>query len=178
MEKIDYIIAIPLIWGLIIGFKKGLILELASFAALILGIIGALSFSDFMSQKLDGLFSIQKEYLGLISFLVTFMIIVLGVFLLARLIDKTLKLIALGLINRILGALFGLLKYALITSFVLYFFNSINQKVEFVAVDYKEKSFFYKPLMLVNAPFSVLLNKFEIKQLDEKASEFKESHGL
>ena len=116
MEKIDFIIAIPLIWGLIIGFKKGLVLELASFAALILGVLGALSFSDFVGEKLSAIISISPEYFGLASFFTTFVLIVVGVFLLARIIDKSLKLIALGMVNRILGALFGLLKYALITS--------------------------------------------------------------
>lgn len=174
MEKIDFIIAIPLIWGLIIGFKKGLVLELASFAALILGVLGALSFSDFVGEKLSAIISISPEYLGLASFFTTFVLIVVGVFLLARIIDKSLKLIALGMVNRILGALFGLLKYALITSFALYFFNFLNQKLEFVSNDYQEKSLLYKPVMLLKAPFSSFLEEFEFNELEEKANEAKE----
>ena len=110
MKTIDLILAIPLLWGLIIGFKKGLIFELASLFALILGIWGSIHFSSFVSTKLTSFFEIQEEWLGVISFLVTFSLIVISVFLLARLLNKSLKLMALGFINRLSGAIFGLLK--------------------------------------------------------------------
>ena len=166
MKTIDLILSIPLLWGLIIGFKKGLVLELASLFALILGIWGSIHFSSFVSTKLTSFFEIQEEWLGVISFLVTFSLIVISVFLLARLLNKTLKLMALGFINRLSGAIFGLLKYSLLVSFLLYFFDKINDRVEFVKDDYHEDSYLYQPMIMIREPFSILLNQFEVDSLN------------
>ncbi len=174
MSKIDIILAIPLLWGAFIGFKKGLILELASLVGLILGIYGAIKFSDFTAQKLTEHVEVSTEWLGLISFLLTFILIVFAVFLMAKALDKALKIIALGLVNRLLGLLFGLLKYALIVSTLLYIFENMNQKFEFVEDGFSEESLLYKPLNLVTSPFESLLTDFEIDKLKEEAEQLVE----
>lgn len=173
MEKIDFIIAAPLLWGAFIGFKKGLVLELATLAALALGVWGAIYFSDFTAQILSEYIEIQQEWIGLSGFLVTFVLIVFAVFALAKGINKALKIIALGTINRLFGACFGVLKYALILSFILYFFNSFNQKVEFVNPNYSDKSVLYSPIAKVRKPFNQLLEFFNTDSLEEKAQEMK-----
>lgn len=177
MNKIDFILAIPLLWGAFIGFKKGFVLELASLVALILGVFGALKFSDYTAQKLTQYVDISSNYLGLISFLVTFMLIVFAVFLFAKMLDKALKLVALGLVNRLLGLVFGLFKYALILSFLLYFFENINRKLELVSPEYKKDSLLFEPIQLASKPFSQLLDSFEIPEFDleDKAEDLKES---
>lgn len=175
MGKIDFVLAIPLIWALVIGFKKGLILELASLLALILGIWGSIHFSDYIGEKLTTIIEIPEDWLSFISFLSTFVLIVIAVFLLARLINKTLKIIALGFVNRILGSIFSLAKYSLILSFLLYFFNRINEKYALVEKDYQQDSILYQPLVSMQQPFSTLLNEFETDSLNisEKANKAK-----
>ena len=81
MSQIDIILIIPLLWGAVMGFKKGLVLELASLVGLVLGIYGAIKFSDYTAEKLKQYVEITQEWLGLISFLVTFVLIVFAVFL-------------------------------------------------------------------------------------------------
>jgi membrane protein required for colicin V production len=167
MSKLDIILSIPLLWGAIIGFKKGLILELASLVALILGIIGALKFSDLTATYLGEWMEIEQQWMGLISFLVTFIVIVFAVFMLAKIIDKALKIVALGMLNRILGMLFGILKYALILSFLLFFFDNINQRMEFTSTDYKTQSLLIGPLELIASPFKSLMNDVSLDQLSD-----------
>ena len=173
MSQIDIILIIPLVWGAVMGFKKGLVLELASLVGLALGIYGAIKFSDFTAEKLVQYVDITQEWLGLISFLVTFVLIVFAVFLAARILDKALKLVALGFVNRILGLLFGTLKFALIISIGLYFFENLNKKFEFVASDFAEESILYEPIKLATAPFKELMENFEISKVKEKANELK-----
>ena len=172
MNKIDVILALPLIWGAFIGFKKGLILELASFVGLILGIYGAIKFSDFTAQQLTKYVEVSAEWLGLISFILTFIGIVVSVFLLAKLLDKTLKLVALGFVNRLLGLLFGSLKYLLIVSTLIYFFENLNTKFEFVEKDFDKGSLLYKPIKTTMYPFKEMLSTFEIDKVKEKAEEY------
>jgi len=168
MSKVDIILAIPLLWGAFIGFKKGLILELASLVGLILGIYGALKFSDYTAQQLGEYVEISIEWIGLISFLLTFLLIVFGVFILAKMLDKALKLIALGLVNRLLGLLFGLLKYALITSVLFYFFNNLNNQFHFVTETSLEGSILIEPIQALVKPFSALLDNFSIDKVGEE----------
>ncbi len=56
MNWLDIVLAIPLLWFTYKGFRNGLIIELASLAALILGIFIALHFSfyaeDYLRRKL------------------------------------------------------------------------------------------------------------------------------
>lgn len=171
MSKIDIILIIPLIWGAFMGFRKGLILELASLVGLILGIYGAIRFSDYTAKKLIEYVDVTQEWLGLISFLVTFVLIVFAVFLFARILDKALKLVALGLINRLLGLLFGLLKYALILSTLLYFFENINTKFQLTETNYREKSLLWEPMEMLVAPFQQMLTDFEIDKVKEEADQ-------
>ncbi len=173
MSQIDIILIIPLLWGAVMGFKKGLVLELASLVGLILGIYGAIKFSDYTAEKLVEFVDITQQWLGLISFLVTFVGIVLGVFLAARVLNKALKLVALGTVNRVLGLVFGTLKFALIISTALYFFENINRKFEFVENDFTHDSLLYEPIKLATDPFKELLEDFEISKVQEKANDLK-----
>jgi len=171
MQTIDFILAIPLLWGLIIGFKKGLILELASLAALVLGVLGSLAFSDYAGKHLSEMLEIPPAYLSLVSLFVTFILIVFGVFLIAKFLDKMLKIIALGFINRLAGALFGLLKYGLICSFALYFLSMVNQKVSFLPNNYHKDSLLYEPIMLLKEPFSLLTSNFDLNEIESPGDE-------
>lgn len=167
MSKIDIILIIPLLWGAFMGFRKGLILELASLVGLILGIYGAIKLSGFTAEKLTEYFNVTTEWLGLISFLITFIGIVFAVFLFAKILDKTLKLVALGFVNRLLGLLFGVLKYALIVSTLLYFFENINKKFSLTEDDFMAESILWEPMKTAIAPFKELLEDFEIEKLKE-----------
>ena len=47
MNYFDYLLLLPLVYGLYRGFTKGLIIELASLVALIAGVYGAMYLSSF-----------------------------------------------------------------------------------------------------------------------------------
>jgi len=146
MNYIDLIIAIPLVWGVFVGFKNGLIIEVASLAALLLGIFGAIHFSDLTANFLVTSLNVTTQYLNLIAFAVTFVGIVILVHLLAKMIDKLVKAVALGFVNRLLGMVFGLIKYAFIISIILVIINAINRNKTFISEEKIENSILYKPL--------------------------------
>lgn len=174
MQYIDFILAIPLIWGAFMGFKKGLVLEVATFVALALGIFGAIKFSDFTGELLVQYVDIPKEWLGLSSFIFTFILIVIGVFLLAKLLSKMLKMVALGLVNRLLGMLFGILKYALMLSVLIYFYENLNQNFKFSEKNLKEESMLYQPIMWITKPVAPLLEEFSLEKINQEGSELLE----
>jgi membrane protein required for colicin V production len=146
MNLIDFFIVAILVFALVRGFIKGLIIEVASVLALILGIWGAIRFSGFVGQRLTDYFDLTTQYLGVIAFAITFIIIVLLVHLLANILDKLLKAVALGIPIRILGAVFGVLKTTLILSIMFIILNTINDKREFIPRQQLENSMLYYPI--------------------------------
>jgi membrane protein required for colicin V production len=146
MNYFDIIIIIPLIWGCYKGFKKGFIIEIASFIALGLGVWGGMKFSAISAKYLSEAFDISEKVMPIISFAVTFIAIVIVVFMLAKMLQKIISMVALGFINRTAGALFGMLKFGLIMSVIINFSNIINNQINFIEPEMKNSSILYEPI--------------------------------
>ena len=147
MNILDVIIIIPIAIGLIVGLFKGFIKELISLVAIILGIWGAKRFEPYVTDLLISWFDIQPATAQPLAYLVLFIVIVVILLLLAHLLDKLLSAIALGGINKLLGAIFGAIKYALIVSVLLNVFDTFDKRFHIIENDKKESSFCYYPLM-------------------------------
>lgn len=132
MNTIDIIIAIILIFGLVKGFMKGLFVEITSLVGLVLGVYGAIHFSYFLSNILKSRVSWDASMIKTIAFAGTFLIILLALVFLGKLLTKIAETAALGFFNKILGAVFGTLKYALILSIVLLVYDQINSSIKFI----------------------------------------------
>jgi len=152
MNWLDIVLAIPMLWFLYRGFRNGLIIELASLAALILGIYVALHFSFYVEGWLVDNFEISEKYLYIISFALTFIIVAVLVFLAGKIIHKLVGIIFLGFLNRLAGGIFGLLKAALVLSVILYFVNGFDPGL--IKTDVKERSVLYDPVESI-VPFII-----------------------
>jgi len=146
MNYIDFIILAILGYGLIKGFINGLIIEVASVLALILGIWGAIRFSGYVGQRLTDYFDLTTQFLGLLSFVITFIIIVLAIHLMAKIIDKLLEAVALGIPVKILGAVFGAIKAALILSIMFVILNTVNSRKNFLPGEKLDESVLYNTI--------------------------------
>ena len=144
MNYLDIIFIVPLIWAGFRGFKKGLIIEVSTLLAFGLGIWGGIHFSNFIAELLSD--SIESKYVPLVSFSITFILIVATVFVLGRMIEKAVNLVQLKLVNKVTGAAFGVAKIVLVMSVLLVIVNSFDQKANIVPKDLKENSLLYKPL--------------------------------
>jgi membrane protein required for colicin V production len=146
MNWIDAIIVVILIFALIRGFINGLVKEVASLAALIVGIWGAIRFSAFTAEKLYDFFDMSGRYVGIIAFVVTFGIIVIIIHFVGMIVDRIVDAVALGFINRLLGIAFGFLKTVLLLSVLLVILNAIDARRPFLPKETIEGSFFYSPI--------------------------------
>jgi membrane protein required for colicin V production len=123
----DIILIVILIWGAIAGFKKGLILTLASFIAIIAGALAAYYGADVIASELSLKVDWSEKQIAVASFAIVFLAVVLTVHILARLLEGTLKLVALGIANKIAGAVFGIAKNALILTFIIFGMKGFGQ---------------------------------------------------
>ena len=142
MNYLDIILAIPLIWGLYKGVSKGIVKELAALIALIAGIYGAVHFADNIHPYLKEQFAIESSFLPIVSFAITF----IAVKLIGFFIDKIVKAVALGIISRLLGGIFGVLKTAFILSALLLIINTFDYYLKLIPIEQKKQSVLYKPI--------------------------------
>jgi membrane protein required for colicin V production len=164
MNVLDIIFLVPLLFALYRGFKKGLIHMIASLAALILGIIGAIQLRPVFASLLDSIFTISPDHMNVIAFAVAFVIIVLVVHLAAFLVDKLVKAVALSFINRVLGMAFGLLVTLFVISMILWPINQINAEKEIIKPKHIEGSMLYKPISAIAPALFPYLKKQDWKQ--------------
>lgn len=146
MNYLDIILTIPLLWGLYKGIIKGFVKELAALIAIIAGIYGAIGFTDNVHPYLKEQFAIESYFLPIISFAITFIIIVLTVKLVGFIIDKIVNAVDLGIISRLLGGVFGVLKTAFIISALLLIINTFDYYLKLIPKEQKKQSVLYKPI--------------------------------
>ncbi|QIX62014.1 CvpA family protein [Hymenobacter lutimineralis] len=120
MSAFDILLLIPLGVGAVKGYRRGLVLEVASLLAFVLGAIGGL-------LLLQDAIPLVRHYVGeafgmlpLVSFLLVFVLIVWGVHLLGTFIKTAVHLTPLGMLDNILGGTAGVLKWLLGLSLLLH----------------------------------------------------------
>lgn len=152
INLLDILILIPLLLWAYQGYKKGFIISLASLAALVLGLYFAFFFSDFTAKKLTEYFTISEDYIAIISFVVTFVVVVIAVILVGNILEKFINILLLGFLNKSVGAVFGILKGALYLSILFFVINYLDPGDNVIKQEYKEKSVLYEPVESL-APF-------------------------
>jgi len=149
-NSIDIVISLILIYGIIRGFYRGLFLEISSLIKLILGLYCAINFNPIISKYLKEFISIEENYIIIISFIITLIIVVILLNLIAKSLTKLANAVALGLVNKIAGALFGLMKYFIICMVFVLVFDKINSTVKIVDELTILSSIFYPYIRFIN----------------------------
>jgi len=178
MNSVDIILGIILLLAFYSGFKKGLFVTLASLIGIIAGVFGALYFSDFAGGYISNWFSWSDQTTKWVSFAVTFLAIVLVISMAGKFLTKIADFAMLGLLNKLLGGVFGTLQYAFIISVLFLFFNSSNITGYVISEEKKSESKLYGPVASL-APLIIprVIDKFrsendndepEVKTSEEK----------
>jgi membrane protein required for colicin V production len=162
LNFIDYIILVILVLFVIQGYRKGIIISLASIAALVLGIYIAVHFSNYLDATLMEHLKPSRKWLPILSFSITFILVVIVVMVVAKLTEKLVDVVGMGFFNHIGGAALGLVKGAILISILIFILNSADAKEKWLSAPDKKKSFFYSHVAKV---FPKLMKTFggEIK---------------
>ena len=131
MNYIDIAIALLLVWGVARGGYRGLVLEITGLLAIALAVYGAVYttfLQDFFTQDLHW----ESPYTVIVAKGITFLVIFIGIMLLGKLLTRVLKLVFLGWLNRVLGAVFGFLKMFLLMAFAINYLSDFNEKAQVV----------------------------------------------
>ncbi len=123
---IDIALLVFLALGFYLGYSKGIIHSLFSFAALFIGMGVAVKYSYDVSVLLNEQFHINTRYLPLLAFIGLFILALLLVRLISFLIEKFAETLYLGFINRMLGAALWCFLLTLVFSILLWFLGNIQ----------------------------------------------------
>ena len=143
LNYIDYFILVILLLFLIQGYRKGIIISLASIAALVLGIYISVHFSNYLDATLLEHLHASRKWLPILSFSITFLLVVIAVMLVAKLTEKLVDVVGMGFFNHIGGAVLGLVKGVILISILLFILSSLDHKGKWIAEKDKKGSFFY-----------------------------------
>ncbi|MDI3527030.1 MAG: rane protein required for colicin production [Tenuifilum sp.] len=145
-STVDLVLLVILAFGAIRGFLNGFVMQVTSLAALLLGIWIAVRFSDLTAVLLVEKVKLSGQYIPILAFAITFILVVVGVHFAGKMIDKVFNLTPLGIVNKLLGLLFGFFKYAIILSVLIVFIEKANDRFNFYTQEAKNKTILYKPL--------------------------------
>lgn len=159
MNFLDVIFGLMLVWGLYKGLKNGLFVELAGLVALIAGIYGAIHFSYIAGGYLSEQMNWEERYIKITAFLITFIGIVLLVHFSAKLLTKIADFAMLGLLNKVAGGIFGVVKVAVILGALLIFFEKATASLHANENTMASQSVLYTPLRDIGAfVFSLVIH--------------------
>lgn len=151
MNIIDLIFLFPLGFFIIKGFRKGVILELFSFLALILGIIGSMKLTHLIISSLQKHLT-NAEWVPYLAYLFVFIGIYILVRYLGKFFEKVVKNSNMGFFNKLAGGIFGALKILFLFSILIWLTDQIN----IIPQNVKETSISYKYIQ----PFAPLVINF------------------
>lgn len=145
----DIIIATMVSGFAIRGFLKGLILSLTSFLGLIAGLYVAWHFSNYLESELTSLLSLSANVLKVLSFLLSFLIIIFVIHLLGLLLEKLVNISGLGFLNKLGGFLLGLAKGGLFISVLFYIFVRLGGPA-WINPNTLSQSLLYEPILKIS----------------------------
>lgn len=146
MSFLDIILGSLLAFGLYKGIKNGLFVEVASLISLLLGIYLAVKFSILTADVLSSMVHWNPKTIQITAFILTFILVVIGISLLAKFLTGIADFAQLGWINKLGGGFFRLLKTILIVSIFLNLFEKINFNNTFAKKETLDTSIFYRPI--------------------------------
>ena len=147
-------IAVLILLGIaaVMGFFKGLITMLTSLVAILLGAWLTMKFSYITGGFLQQHFNFNEQYVTVASFVITFLIVVVGVHLLGRTVSSLVRAISLGWADKILGVVFSVLRTAFIISAIVSALSSFGPSSSLFSSQMREESVMYNKIAPI-APF-------------------------
>lgn len=168
MSFLDIILGALLAFSLYKGVKNGLFVEVASFVSLLLGIYLAIKFSSLMKEIIMKHVSWNPNTIQVTAFILTFILVVIGVYFLAKILTGIADFAFLGWANKLGGGFFRVLKTILILSVIIVLFEKINFNNMLAKKETLDKSIFYNPIKKVAA--------FVYPSIEKWYENFKEEH--
>lgn len=157
MSFLDIVLAAFLVYGVIRGLKNGLFVELASVVSFFIGIYIAVKFSYLIANVIgDG----TSKTVKVVAFVVTLILVVVGIHLLAKVFSKIASTLFLGWLNSLAGAFLGVLRITLLLGIIMSLLQKVNFDNMLISKETQEKSLFFNPIVKTSEVFFPVLKEW------------------
>ena len=140
---LDIVILLPLLIGIVRGLMRGLVIELTAILAVVLGLVGAKLWGTLFSVWLIQQFAWPEAICTVVAYALLFLGITIVLNLLAKLLSKLFKAVNLSWLNRLGGAVFGIVKWTAIMLLVVLCVHRLDDQFHFFQEDLKQQSIIY-----------------------------------
>jgi membrane protein required for colicin V production len=154
MNWLDLVIIIVLIVGILHGLKTGIVRQVISLIALVAAILLSGALANWIHSCIHPFVHEDNSWFShgvqfAIYYVIAFLIIISIFSLLAGLVDKIINFTPVGILNKLLGAIFGLLMWALCISILLNFISLFDTDSQLISQTVKGNSIFYSRLKIL-----------------------------
>ena len=139
MTVIDILFLIPLLFFVIQGFRKGVIMELTTMIALIIAVIASLKLTFIGLSYFPGLKE-KSPWVPYFSYIIVFICFYILVYAIGKQVHNLINTFNLNIFNRIAGAALGACKIIFIFSFLIW----LTEQIDVIPASIKEKSLSYR----------------------------------
>lgn len=146
MGFLDIVLGALLVFSLYKGIVNGLFVELASFLSLLVGVYFAVKFSEVTKDFIVEHLHWNPNSIQVVAFILTFLLVVIGIHFLAKILTGIVDFAFLGWINKLGGGIFRVLKTVLIVGLLFSVFEKINHNHFFAKQETLDNSIFYNPI--------------------------------
>ncbi|MCQ2117932.1 MAG: CvpA family protein [Bacteroidales bacterium] len=158
VNVLDLVFGVIIVVVAIMGAFKGFVRQVVGLLSIFAGVWCAFKFSSWAAVKVQQWCHAGERTMYIACFIIIVVLVILLGWLLARFIEKILKITTLGWLNRLLGAILGAAKIILLLSVIVYAFNRINTNWNLVSnATLKESSIWVWLVDLYEKVFPYLL---------------------
>jgi membrane protein required for colicin V production len=123
---VDLFLLLFLIMGVYKGWTKGFIMAIVTFVSFFVGLALALQFSGWVEGYLKKQTYSSSDWLAFLAFLLVLIGAIIGIRILGKIVEKSVELIMLGIVNRLAGILLYLFIYVSIFAVVLIYLKQFE----------------------------------------------------
>lgn len=123
---VDLFLLLFLIMGVYKGWTKGFIMAIVSFVSFFAALALALQFSGWVEGYLKQETASNNDWLAFLAFLLVLIGAIIGIRIFGKIIEKSVELVMLGLVNRLAGILLYLFIYLSIFAVVLVYLKQFE----------------------------------------------------
>lgn len=176
MSWFDIIILLILLGAFINGMQKGFALQLAGLISIVLAAIFAGKVACIILPYLLKTVSISESIARVVSYALAFIIIVFAIGFIGKMVHTLIVALHMGFINKILGAVLGVLSASLVLSIFINLAIILDPEEVILTKKFKTETLFYSKIQQA-APIIVPYLKEEVwdKHIQEKINQLKDN---
>lgn len=175
METLDVILGMILIISFLFGLSKGFIKSVLSLFGIVTAVYFGIKFSGRPESYLSERFNLSTDLAQIFAFLMIFVLVMIVFSIAGKILTKAAGIMMMGSINKLIGGIFSMLKYAFVVSVVFMFVNA-SEFYSILTKENRDNSILYKPIVsLAPAILPELKRNVHNMDLDWNSSESEEN---